>query len=143
MAAKEKGTLLLIWRAITTCLSALEVPMLVTRYLVSPASTLITSCRPVLVIQTRVCCLDQEGLSILFEGTQGSGLSIFHGQYPHVTCRDTNVAGCLAEAGISASRVRRIIMVVRPMPIRVGNPDGDKGYISGNLKHEVDFETVA
>jgi adenylosuccinate synthase len=34
-------------------------------------------------------------------------------------------------------------MVVRPQPIRVGNPDGDKGYSSGGLKHEVDFETVA
>lgn len=85
----------------------------------------------------------RDGYSILFEGTQGSGLSIFHGQYPHVTSRDTNVAGCLAEAGISPSRVRRIMMVVRPTPIRVGNPDGDKGHISGNLKHETDFETVA
>src|SRR6185312_8696645 len=48
------------------------------------------------------------GHSILLEGTQGSGLSIYHGQYPHVTSRDTNVAGCLAEAGISPSRVRKI-----------------------------------
>ncbi len=85
----------------------------------------------------------KNGESILLEGTQGSGLSIFHGSYPHVTSRDTNVAGCLAEAGISPSRVRRILMVVRPQPIRVGNPDGDKGYISGGLKREVDFETVA
>ncbi|QLL11109.1 adenylosuccinate synthetase [Pseudomonas chlororaphis] len=33
--------------------------------------------------------------SILLEGTQGSGLSLFHGIYPYVTSRDTNVAGCL------------------------------------------------
>jgi adenylosuccinate synthase len=85
----------------------------------------------------------RNGESILLEGTQGSGLSIFHGAYPHVTSRDTNVAGCLAEAGISPSRVRRILMVVRPQPIRVGNPDGDKGHTSGRLKIEVDFETVA
>lgn len=41
---------------------------------------------------------------ILLEGTQGSGLSIHHGPYPYVTSRETNVAGCLAEAGISPTR---------------------------------------
>lgn len=80
--------------------------------------------------------------SILLEGTQGSGLSIYHGQYPHVTSRDTNVAGCLAEAGISPGRVRRILMVVRPTPIRVGNAPATNNT-SGHLKHPVDFETIA
>lgn len=82
-------------------------------------------------------------LSIFLEGTQGSRLSLYHGQYPFVTSRDTNVAGCLAEAGISPSRVRRILMVVRPTPIRVANPDGNEGHHSGTLKHEVDFRVVA
>jgi len=85
----------------------------------------------------------RSGNSILVEGTQGSGLSIYHGNYPHVTSRDTNIAGCLAEAGISPSRVRRIIMVIRPTPIRVGNPDGDSNNTSGPIKHETDFRTVA
>jgi len=85
----------------------------------------------------------RQGKTVLFEGTQGSGLSIYHGQYPKVTSRDTNVAGCLAEAGISPSRIRRIIMVVRPTPIRVANPDGDLGHSSGLLKHETTFEAVA
>jgi adenylosuccinate synthase len=61
---------------------------------------------------------------ICLEGTQGSGLSLFHGPYPHVTSRDTNVAGCLAEAGIPAARVRRVVLVVRTYPIRVGGPSG-------------------
>lgn len=81
--------------------------------------------------------------SILLEGTQGSGLSLYHGQYPHVTSRDTNVAGCLAEAGISPSRVRKILMVVRTTPIRVANPDGQKGNTSGRLKHETTFTNIA
>ncbi len=85
----------------------------------------------------------RRGFSILLEGTQGSGLSLYHGHHPFVTSRDTNVAGCLAEAGISPSRVRRILMVVRPTPIRVGNPEGSDGFTSGPLKHEVDFEIVA
>jgi adenylosuccinate synthase len=84
----------------------------------------------------------RERQSILLEGTQGSALSIFHGVYPYVTSRDTNVAGCLAEAGISPGRVRRILMVVRPTPIRVGNPDGGT-ETSGPLKHEVTFAEVA
>ncbi|MDI1330895.1 adenylosuccinate synthetase [Pseudomonas sp.] len=85
----------------------------------------------------------RNGHSILLEGTQGSGLSIFHGDYPHVTSRDTNVAGCLAEAGISPSRIRKILMVIRPMPIRVGDPDGDQGHTSGTLKHATTFDEIA
>jgi len=85
----------------------------------------------------------RSGDSILLEGTQGSGLSIFHGEYPHVTSRDTNVAGCLAEAGISPSRVRKILMVIRPMPIRVGDPDGTSGKTSGPLKHPTTFDAIA
>jgi len=85
----------------------------------------------------------RKGHSILLEGTQGSGLSIFHGAYPHVTSRDTNVAGCLAEAGISPSRIRKILMVIRPMPIRVGDPDGDQGHTSGALKRPTTFDEIA
>lgn len=115
-------------------------------------------------------CLEvayREGLSILLEGTQGSGLSLYHGQYPYVTSRETNVAGCLAEAGISPSRVRRILMVIRSTPIRVGDPDSSEKFFnkllttacgaitgirdsgrhgrehSGPLKHEVTFTEVA
>jgi adenylosuccinate synthase len=82
----------------------------------------------------------RDGKSILLEGTQGSGLSLFHGYYPFVTSRDTNVAGCLAEAGISPSRVRRVLMVIRPTPIRVDNPSEGT---SGPLRLEVDFDRVA
>ncbi|AMU10955.1 adenylosuccinate synthetase [Burkholderia cenocepacia] len=85
----------------------------------------------------------RNGRSILLEGTQGSGLSLFHGTYPFVTSRDTNVAGCLAEAGISPSRVRKILVVIRPMPIRVGDPDGDQGHTSGPLKHGTTFDAIA
>jgi adenylosuccinate synthase len=64
-------------------------------------------------------------LRICLEGTQGSGLSLYHGPYPHVTSRDTNVAGCLAEAGVAPSRLRRVVLVVRSYPIRVGGPSGE------------------
>lgn len=69
----------------------------------------------------------QRGSRIMLEGTQGTGLSLFHGDYPYVTSRDTTVSGCLAEAGIAPSRVRRIVVVCRTYPIRVGGPSGDMG----------------
>lgn len=69
----------------------------------------------------------ERGSRIMLEGTQGTGLSLFHGDYPYVTSRDTTVSGCLAEAGIAPSRVRRIVMVCRTYPIRVGGPSGDIG----------------
>src|SRR5947207_3740615 len=64
---------------------------------------------------------------VFLEGTQGTSLSIHHGSYPHVTSRDTTVSGCLAEAGISPAHVRRVIMVCRTYPIRVGGKSGPMG----------------
>jgi adenylosuccinate synthase len=72
---------------------------------------------------------------IMLEGTQGSGLSLYHGPYPMVTSRDTNVAGCLAEAGIAPARVRKSVLVVRTYPIRVGGE-------SGPLRSELQWEDV-
>lgn len=67
---------------------------------------------------------------ILLEGTQGTGLSLHHGSYPFVTSRDTTVSGCLSEAGIPPSRVRRIVMVCRTYPIRV---EGSSGPMSQEI----------
>ena len=69
-----------------------------------------------------------KGKHILLEGTQGTSLSLHHGQYPHVTSRDTTVAGCLSDAGIAPSHVRKVILVCRTYPIRVGGPSGDMKY---------------
>jgi adenylosuccinate synthase len=80
------------------------------------------------------------GQRILLEGTQGTGLSLHHGNYPHVTSRDTTIAGCLAEAGIAPSRVRRALMVCRSYPIRVQSPEHET---SGFMRKEIDWETVS
>ena len=80
------------------------------------------------------------GSKVLVEGTQGTGLSIHHGSYPHVTSRDTTVAGCLSEAGISPSRVRKVVMVCRTYPIRVQNP---KDGTSGEMSREITWNEVA
>jgi adenylosuccinate synthase len=80
------------------------------------------------------------GDRILLEGTQGSALSLYHSAYPYVTSRDTTVSGCLAEAGIPPSRVRKILMVCRSFPIRVENPAGGS---SGPMSQEISWAEVA
>ncbi|MDA8056111.1 MAG: adenylosuccinate synthetase, partial [Thermoplasmatales archaeon] len=80
----------------------------------------------------------KENKRILLEGTQGTGLSLYHGYYPHVTSRDTTVSACLSEAGISPRRVRNVIMVCRTYPIRVDNPiDGTSGRLNDITWEEV------
>ena len=64
----------------------------------------------------------KSGERVLVEGTQGAALSIFHGFYPYVTSRDTTASGCLSEAGISPTRVRKTIMVCRTYPIESRTP---------------------
>ena len=83
-----------------------------------------------------------EGKKLLLEGTQGTGLSLFHGFYPHVTSRDTTVSGCISEAGISPRRVRKIIMVCRTYPIRVADPS-EEGKTSGPMSQEISWKIVA
>jgi adenylosuccinate synthase len=73
---------------------------------------------------------------IMLEGTQGTSLSLHHGPYPYVTSRETTASGCLADAGIAASRVRRIVMITRTYPIRVGGT-------SGPLAIEIEAKTVS
>lgn len=84
------------------------------------------------------CC---DEARIMLEGTQGTSLSIHHGFYPHVTSRVTSAAGCLGEAGLNPMHVRRVIMVTRTYPIRVG--DTPTGKTSGHMSRPIEFEAVA
>ncbi|GAB2867639.1 adenylosuccinate synthetase [Lentzea nigeriaca] len=82
----------------------------------------------------------ERGPRVLLEGTQGTGLSIYHGEYPYVTSRDTTTAGTLAEAGIGIHRVRRVVMVARTYPIRVKDP---QGATSGPMSQEIGSNDIA
>lgn len=81
------------------------------------------------------------GKKIMLEGTQGTSLSLHHGPWPHVTSRVTTAAGCLAEAGLTARHVRRVLMVCRTYPIRVSNTD--TGKTSGPMSRQLEYEVVA
>lgn len=77
------------------------------------------------------------GQKVLIEGTQGFGLSLYHGEfYPKATSRDTTAAGFLSEVGLSPRRVKEVVLVFRTFPIRVA---GDQ---AGLLREEIDWETV-
>jgi adenylosuccinate synthase len=76
------------------------------------------------------------GGRVFLEGTQGTGLSILHGSYPHVTSRDTTVGTLLAEVGVAPQLLRRVVVAFRSYPIRVGGPSGPVG-------REIAWETVA
>lgn len=77
-----------------------------------------------------------QGVNVLLEGTQGSGLSLVHGPWPYVTSGDTNAAQMLADVGLSPRLCTDIMLVARVYPIRVaGN--------SGPLENETDWETLS
>jgi len=83
----------------------------------------------------------KRGNKILLEGTQGSNLSIYHGMYPFVTSRDTNIAGCLSESGISPYRLNKLVLVTRRYPIRVKDPEN--GTSGGFGSDELTFEEIS
>lgn len=82
-----------------------------------------------------------DGKKIMLEGTQGTSLSLHHGSYPHVTSRATTATACLAEAGLAARFVRRVLMVCRTYPIRVG--DSVDGNTSGFMSQPTSFQEIA
>lgn len=80
------------------------------------------------------------GIPMLLEGTQGTGLSLYHGSYPYVTSRDTTASGTAGEAGIAPTRVRDVIVVLRSYVIRVASPEGGT---SGPMYKEQTWEDIS
>ena len=64
---------------------------------------------------------------ILLEGCQGFGLSLFHGDYPHVTSRDTTPGTLMAGMGINPHRLNEVYGVMRTYPIRIHGESGPMG----------------
>ena len=63
----------------------------------------------------------------LLEGSQGALLSLNHGHYPYCTGKDVSVPALCAELGINRKRVRRVVGVIRAVPMRVSGPSGPTG----------------
>jgi adenylosuccinate synthase len=78
------------------------------------------------------------GEGVVVEGTQGFGLSLYHGVgWPYCTSRDTSAAGFVSEAGLSPRLVDEIYLVFRTWPIRVGGNSGPMyGEVTWRDVHE-------
>ncbi|MEW6231149.1 MAG: adenylosuccinate synthetase [Chloroflexota bacterium] len=60
------------------------------------------------------------GHHVLIEGTQGFGLSLYHGSYPFVTSKDTTASAFCMDVGIGPTRVNQVIVVFKAYVSRVG-----------------------
>lgn len=79
------------------------------------------------------------GEDVLIEGTQGSGLSLLHSNWPYCTSIDTNAAGMISEVGVAPSRLTDVLMVCRTFPIRVA---GNSGPMEGETTWDEISERV-
>lgn len=83
--------------------------------------------------------LDRDQL-LIFEGTQGFGLSLEHGDFPYVTSRDTTAQALFSGCGVNPYGFDvEVIGVARTYPIRVGGPSGSFGPGS----QEISWDAVA
>lgn len=62
-----------------------------------------------------------KGKKIIFEGAQGTLLSIDHGMYPFGTSSSANSLGVCAGAGVSPKKINKIIGVLKAYTSRVGD----------------------
>ncbi len=77
-----------------------------------------------------------EGGHILIEGTQGTLLDVYLGDYPFTTSRQTVASSWLAECGLAPTLNIEVAMVCRTYPIRVaGN--------SGPMPNEINWVKLA
>jgi adenylosuccinate synthase len=61
-----------------------------------------------------------DGESVLIEGTQGFGISLYFGTYPYVTSKDTSASQMAADNGVGPTRIDDVIVVFKAYPTRVG-----------------------
>ncbi|MDI6703109.1 MAG: adenylosuccinate synthase [bacterium] len=61
-----------------------------------------------------------KGKKVLFEGAQGTLLDIDHGTYPYVTSSNPIAGGACTGAGVSPTKIHRVIGVTKAYTTRVG-----------------------
>jgi adenylosuccinate synthase len=61
------------------------------------------------------------GHSVIVEGTQGFRLSLYHGDYPFVTSKDTSASAMCADVGLGPTLVDDVLVVFKAFSSRVGN----------------------
>lgn len=69
-----------------------------------------------------------KGEFVLVEGTQGTMLSLYYGEYPYVTSKDVSASAICSDVGIGPKRVDEVLVVFKAYLTRVG-----AGALSGEL----------
>lgn len=91
------------------------------------------------------CYLNEEldaGKRVLFEGAQGTLLCIDHGMYPYGTSSNTWAGGVCAGAGVSPTRIQKVVGIIKAYTSRVGGGpvptelDGELAYKIREQGHE-------
>ncbi|MDT8357526.1 MAG: adenylosuccinate synthetase [Methanomicrobiaceae archaeon] len=62
----------------------------------------------------------ERGETVILEGTQGFGISLYYGTYPFVTSKDTSASQIAADVGVGPTRIDEVIVVFKAYPTRVG-----------------------
>ena len=70
-----------------------------------------------------------EGEDVLIEASQGFGLSLYYGNYPYVTSKDTSASTAAADVGIGPTKVDRVYVIYKAYMSRVGE-DPNIHYLS-------------
>ncbi len=60
------------------------------------------------------------GEDVLIEGTQGFGLSLYYGNYPYVTSKDTSASTAAADCGVGPTNVDDVYVIYKAYMSRVG-----------------------
>ncbi len=71
---------------------------------------------------------------VVVEGTQGTLLSLYFGDYPYVTSKDVSASGICSDVGIGPKRVDDVLAVFKAYLTRVG-----AGQLEGELEAEETF----
>jgi len=71
--------------------------------------------------------------SVILEGTQGTFLSLYHGDYPFVTSKDVTASAICSDIGIGPKKVDDVILVFKAYVTRVG---------SGPLENEITVDAA-
>ncbi|QQL44379.1 adenylosuccinate synthase [Sulfuriroseicoccus oceanibius] len=83
----------------------------------------------------------EAGVSILFEGAQGTYLDIDHGSYPFVTSSNTSAGGTLTGSGVPPRAIDRVIGVTKAYTTRVGaGPFPSENAAFSEYMHEKGLE---
>lgn len=75
-------------------------------------------------VRTEMAAASRHDQSVIVEGTQGFGLSLYHAEeWPYRTSRDTTAHSFLGEVGLGV-RDYDVVMCIRTYPIRVAGKSG-------------------